>query len=195
MCCKPSACQETEMRHGMANSPDSTESRHHIYWPIGTRWACALLAVLCILGLGAYMAVSNWETIAIILNSDYPGQRFSSGGDQTIWHLFRGNVLSIKPPQEWWDYNPCEGAAFFLIFPLVVAALLRDWWRTRKPPRALICGISGYIAFLLIWNLIGFPELLARWTLMNRAPPFQTLIKLNIADIFYCPFMLLTGVS
>ena len=184
MCCRPSACQETEMRHGMADSPDSTESRHHIHWPIGTRWACALLAVLCILGLGTYMAVSNWETITIIRNSDYPGQRFSSGGDQTIWHLFRGNVLSIKPPQEWWDYNPCEGAAFFLIFPLVVAALLRDWWRTRKPPRALIYGISGYIAFLLIWNLIGFPELLARWTLMNRAPPFRTLIGLGIADIF-----------
>jgi len=127
--------------------------------------------------------VSNWETIAIIRNSDYPGQRFSFGGDQTIWHLFRGNVLSIKPPQNWRDFNPCEGAAFFLVFPLVLAALLRDWWRTRKPPHALIFWISGYIVFLLFWNLIGFPERLSRWTLMNRAPPFRTLIGLGIADI------------
>jgi len=151
--------------------------------PTGTRWACALLAVLCILGMGAYIATSNWETIAIIRNSDYPGQRFSSGGDQMIWYLFRGNVLSIKPPQEWRDLNPCEGAAFFLVFPLVVAALLRDWWRTRQRPNGLLIGISGYIAFLLIWNLVGFPELLSRWTLMNRAPPFRTLIGLGIADI------------
>lgn len=170
------------------NGPGLADSREaprlHIHWPTGTRWACALLAVLCIVGMGAYLAASNWETITIIRNSDYPGQRFSSGGDQTIWHLFRGNVLSIKPPQEWWDFNPCEGAAFFLAFPLVVAAMLRDWWRTRKPPNGLLLGISGYIVFLLIWNLVGFPELLARWTLMNRAPPFRTLIGLGIADIF-----------
>ncbi|MDP2990627.1 MAG: hypothetical protein Q8O57_08700, partial [Kiritimatiellota bacterium] len=170
------------------HGPDTADGREaprlHIHWPIGIRWACALLAVLCILGMGAYVAVNNWETIAIIRDSDYPGQRFSSGGGLTIWHLFRGNVLSIKPPQQWWDFNPCEGAAFFLVFPLVIAALLRDWWRTRKPPNALILGISGYIAFLLIWNLIGFPELLARWTLMDRAPPFRTLIGLGIADIF-----------
>ncbi|MDO9542322.1 MAG: hypothetical protein Q7J98_08370, partial [Kiritimatiellia bacterium] len=112
-----------------------------------------------------------------------PGQRFSSGGDQTIWHLFRGNILSIKPPQAWHDFNPCEGAAFFLVFPLVVAALLRDWWRTRKPPNGLLLGVLGYIVFLLFWNLTGFPELLSRWTLMNRAPPFRTLIGLGIADI------------
>jgi len=168
---------------GMEKHLCSLAPHRHIHWPIGTRWACALLAILCILGMGAYMAVSNWETITIIRDSDYPGQRFSSGGDQTIWHLFRGNVLSIKPPQAWHDFNPCEGPAFFLVFPMVVAALLRDWWRTRKPPHALLFGISGYIAFLLIWNLIGFPELLSRWTLMNRAPPFRTLIGLGIADI------------
>ncbi|MFH1969994.1 MAG: hypothetical protein ABIJ53_06715 [Verrucomicrobiota bacterium] len=171
-----------------AHDPDLAESRQatrlHIHWPSGPRWACALLAVLCILGMGAYMAASNWEIIDIIRNSDYPGHRFSSGGDQTIWHLFRGNVLSIKPPQNWRDFQfPCCGAAFFLVFPLVVAALLRDWWCTRKPPNALILGITGYIVFLLIWNLIGFPELLSRWTLMNRAPPFRTLIGLGIADI------------
>jgi len=171
-----------------AHGPDLASNREaprlNIHWPIGTRWAYALLAVLCILGIGAYMAVSNWETIDIIRNSDYPGQRFSSGGDLTIWHLFRGNVLSIKPPQNWRDFQfPCEGAAFFLVFPLVVAASLRDWWRTRKPPNALILGITGYIVFLLIWNLIGFPELLSRWTFMNRAPPFRTLIGLGIADI------------
>ncbi|MCG2660970.1 MAG: hypothetical protein L6437_12085, partial [Kiritimatiellae bacterium] len=169
--------------HGPDLADGREAPRRHIHWTIGTRWACALLAVLCILGMGAYMAMSNWEIIDIIRNSDYPGQRFSSGGDQTIWHLFRGNVLSIKPPPEWWDFNPCEGTAFFLVFPLVVAALLRDWWRTRKPPHALILGITGYIVFLLIWNLIGFPELLARWTFMNRAPPFRTLIGLGIADI------------
>jgi hypothetical protein len=162
---------------------DRKAPQRHIHWPAGIRWACALLAVLCILGMGAYIAVNNWETIAIIRNSDYPGRRFSSGGDQTIWSLFRGNILSIKPPQAWHDFNPCEGAAFFLVFPLVVTALLRDWWRTRKPPQALLLGIAGYIAFLLIWNLTGFPELLSRWTLMNRAPPFRTLIGLGIADI------------
>ncbi|MCX6993625.1 MAG: hypothetical protein NT011_10855 [Kiritimatiellaeota bacterium] len=169
--------------HGPGPADNREAPRRHIHWPSRTRWACALLAVLCILGLGAYMAASNWETIAIIRNSDYPGQRLSSGGDQTIWHLFRGNVLSIKPPPAWRDFNPCEGAAFFLVFPLVVAALLRDWWRTRKPPHALLLGIAGYITFLLFWNLTGFPELLSRWTLMNRAPPFRTLIGLGIADI------------
>lgn len=147
------------------------------------RWICALSALLVILGMVAYMIMSNWETIAIIRDSAYPGRRLSSGGDQTIWHLFRGNVLSLEPPTAWMEFNPCEGAAFFMIFPLVVAALLRDWWRTCKPPNALILGITGYIGFLLIWNLIGFPEPLAQWTLMNRAPPFRTLIGLGIADI------------
>ncbi|MFH1478107.1 MAG: hypothetical protein ABIH24_11555 [Verrucomicrobiota bacterium] len=168
---------------GLTNSREAPR-RDIIDRPAGIRWVCALLAILGVLGLGAYMVASNWETISIIRDSDYPGRRFSAGGDQTIWHLFRGNVLSIQPPPTWHDFNPCEGAAFFLVFPLVFAALLRDWWRTRKLPDGLALGISGYIVFLLIWNLIGFPEFLARWTLMNRAPPFRTLIGLGIADIF-----------
>ena len=168
--------------HNFAASREAPQ--RHLRWPIMARWAYALLAVLCILGMGAYLFASNGETIAIVRNSDYPGQRLSSGGDQIIWPIFRGNVLSIKPPEHWLDYNPCEGAAFFLIFPLVVAALLRDWWRTRKPPNGLLLGITGYIVFLLIWNLAGFPEVLARWTFMSRAPPFRTMIGLGIADIF-----------
>ena len=147
------------------------------------RWGCAAMAVLVILGMGAYIMGSNWETIQVIQHSDYPGQRVSTGGDQTIWHLFRGNILSVKPPLAWRDFNPCEGAAFFLLFPVVVAALLRDWWRTRQPPAPLILGITGYIIFLLIWNLAGFTESWSRWTLMSRAPPFRTLIGLGLADL------------
>ncbi len=142
------------------------------------------LAGLVILGLGAYVVISNWETILVIQNSDYPGRRISTGGDQTIWHIFRGNILSLKPPPDWRYLNPCEGAAFFMVFPLVVAVLLRDWWRSRKAPPALFFWIGGYILFLLVWNLSGLPELLSRWTLLNRAPPNRTLLGLGIADLF-----------
>ncbi|MBU4200525.1 MAG: hypothetical protein KKE37_04550 [Verrucomicrobia bacterium] len=152
--------------------------------PIGMRWLCGALAILFILGLGAHLVTSNRETIQAIQHSEYPGQRISNGGDQTIWHLFRGNILGIKPPTEWRDFNPCEGSAFFLVFPVVIAALARDWWRTRKPPSILIFGISGYIIFLLIWNLAGFTDSLSRWSLMSRAPPFRTLIGLGLADLF-----------
>ncbi len=148
------------------------------------RWIGAGLAGLVILGLGAYVVISNWETILVIQHSDYPGRRISIGGDQTIWHIFRGNILSLKPPPDWRYLNPCEGAAFFMAFPLVVAALLRDWWRSRKAPQALFFWIGGYILFLLVWNCTGLPEFLSRWTLLNRAPPNRTLLGLGIADLF-----------
>jgi hypothetical protein len=141
------------------------------------------LVLLVILGAGAYFAIQNWDTLAVIRNSAYPGQRLSTGGDQTIWHIFRGNILSFKAPPDWRYLNPCEGAAFFIVFPLVLAAMLRDWWRTRQAPRPLLLWIAGYIIFLLLWNLVGLPELLARWSLLERAPPNRTLIGLGLADL------------
>ncbi len=163
-------------------SPDALP-RPYFHWPIGIRRACALAAILAVIGLGAYVAASNWDTIQTVRHSDYPGQRIANGGSQTIWHLFRGNVLTFKPPPDWGDLNPCEGAGFFMLFPLVCAAFARDWWRTRRVPAPLIFALAAYLACLLIWNLAGFPEILARWTLLARAPPSRTLIGLGGADL------------
>ncbi len=147
------------------------------------RWLGFCLAGLVILGLGAYVVGSNWETIQIVRHSDYPGQRLAAGGDQTVWHVFRGNALNLKPPPDWRYLNPCEGASFFMLFPLVFAALLRDAWRARRPPRAVWLWLAGYVVFLLFWNFMEWPAWAARWTLLERAPPSRTLIGLGLADL------------
>ncbi|MBI2441548.1 MAG: hypothetical protein HYV35_09270 [Lentisphaerae bacterium] len=175
----------TRQNHDSTSTHSREAPRPHSYGTTGMRWVCALLAFLGILGLGTHLIASNWETIELVRNTVYPGQRLSTGGDQTIGHLLRGNIFNIIPPADWWGFRfPCEGAAFFVVFPLVFAAIFRDWWRTRRPPSALVLGISSYIVFLLLWYRVGFPEFLAKWTLLNRAPPFRTLIGFGIADIF-----------
>ncbi len=116
-----------------------------------------------------YLLVRN--TYAIMLNTAYPGRRFSMGGDLESGKLFVeffGIFMSNTHfPQKWG--NICETSGFIMFFPIVFYGMIYDYVKTKRIDPVLIF-LAAFIAAGLIYLLIGFPALLSKVTLMSMSP-------------------------
>ena len=79
--------------------------------------------------------------------------------------------------------NICEAASFILFFPLVLALLVCARNRPAFAGDPLLISLFAYLALLLAWNLLGFPEALARLSLFSKAPAYRTVIGFGVADM------------
>jgi len=143
-----------------------------------------VLVVVLIFTLFAYhyyLLVRN--TYAIMLNTLYPGRRFSTGGDLLSGKLFGeffGIFMSEKHfPRQWG--NICEASGFFMFFPIVFYGMVYDYVKTKRIDPLLI-SLSAFIVAGLIYVLIGFPALLSKVTLMSMSPAKRFLPILGAAN-------------
>jgi hypothetical protein len=116
-----------------------------------------------------YLLVRN--TYATMLNTLYPGRRFSTGGDLVSGKLF-GEFFGIfmsdtHCPKPW--INICEASGFIMFFPIVFYGMVYDYVKTKRIDPLLI-SLSVFIVAALIYLLIGFPALLSKVTLMSMSP-------------------------
>ena len=116
-----------------------------------------------------YLLVRN--TYAIMLNTAYPGRRFSTGGDLLSGKLFVeffGIFMSNTHfPRQWG--NICETSGFIMFFPIVLYGMVYDYVKTKRIDPLLI-SLSVFIVAGLIYLLIGFPAVLSKVTLMSMSP-------------------------
>ena len=147
------------------------------------RLAGVAVALLLLALFAAHFVRENRDVIGVIRDSVYPGHRFSAGGEESLAGIFRGNLITLLRPEQWGPYpNISEAGAFFLFSPLVGLAVVVDWMRGRRRPSGVEIALLGYLGFLLVWNLAGFPEPLARWMGMSRVPATRTMLSLGVAD-------------
>lgn len=129
------------------------------------------------------------ETSDIILNTAYPGKRFTSGGDLIGGKLFSeffGMYMSDTHfPKEW--LNICEASGFIMFFPIVFYAIAYNYFKSKKP-NWLLFTLSAYVIFLLVWVLIGFPTLLSKASLLSMSPVYRTLPVLGVGNciLLFC---------
>src|ERR1700757_1842580 len=116
-----------------------------------------------------YLLVRN--TYAIMLNTVYPGRRFSTGGDLISGKLFVeffGVFMSDQHfPRQWG--NICETSGFFMFFPIVFYCIVYDYVKSKTIDPVLV-ALSVYIVAGLIYVLVGFPTLLSKVTLISMSP-------------------------
>jgi len=128
-----------------------------------------------------YLLVRN--TYAIMLNTLYPGRRFSTGGDLLSGKLFGeffGIFMSDKHfPRQWG--NICEASGFFMFFPIVFYGMVYDYVKTKRIDPLLI-SLSAFIVAGLIYVLIGFPAVLSKATLISMSPAKRFLPILGAAN-------------
>ncbi len=125
------------------------------------------------------------DAIAATGSTLYPGQRVASGGASSLWLIFSNNVYPhffIRASQVSGG-NISEAASFVLFFPLVLALLLRKPNRRAFASDPLLLSLLAYVALLLAWNLLAWPEALARLSLFSRAPAHRTAIGFGVADM------------
>jgi hypothetical protein len=116
-----------------------------------------------------YLLVRN--TYAIMLNTAYPGRRFSTGGDllsgKLFVEFFSIFMSNTHFPKKWG--NICETSGFIMFFPIVFYGMIYDYVKTRRIDPLLI-SLSAFIVAGLIYLLIGFPAVLSKVTLMSMSP-------------------------
>ena len=116
------------------------------------------------------------DTYTMMLNTVYPGRRFSVGGDLISGKLFSeffGMFMSDTHfPNQW--QNICEESGFIMFFPIIFYALGYHYFKSKKMD-PLLLSLSIYIVIGLVYVLIGFPAFLSKMTLFSMSPSFRAL--------------------
>ncbi len=123
-------------------------------------------------------------TIDAMMNTAYPGKRVDLGGAgftasmfSEYYHLF---INADNFPQLW--INICELSHYLNFAPVIIGCTIWYYVATKQV-NYLILLPSIFIIFLVIWIKVGFPESVAKLTLMSMSPPKRTQIPFGIANV------------
>jgi hypothetical protein len=144
---------------------------------------------LCLLGacfvaviiVACFFYTDLKETIALTMNTAYPGKRISSGGGFGIDRLFSGFYGIFFNEQKFLWLNVCETSSFLFFFPVIVTAVLVDAIKGKYDPLQL--ALSGYLLFLTFFVVVGFPPILSKVTLLTFVPSYRAVIGIGVGSI------------
>jgi hypothetical protein len=125
------------------------------------------------------------ETYTMMLNTVYPGRRFSTGGnlkDGKVFAEFFGMFMTDTHTPIYWQ-NICEASGFIMFFPIVFYAMGYYYFKTKKTDPLLI-SISIFLIIGLLYVLLGFPAFLSKITLFSMSPDFRTLPIVGVGNCF-----------
>jgi hypothetical protein len=145
--------------------------------------AAAALIILGVFVLHYYNLVK--DTYKIMLNTAYPGKRFSTGGDLINGKLFAefyGMYMTDTAfPAQW--LNICEISGFIIFFPIVFYMMGYNYFTFRKVDPLLVM-LSLFVIAGLIYVLVGFPAFLSKATLFSMSPSFRALPIIELGNCF-----------
>ena len=151
------------------------QERQHWSW----RWPQTLGTLLALV-VAAFLLWTWWqdvqETVAIMRETVYPGQRSSeSGGDIDRWFQLKGWLnpltLHVESPMA-----SSEAASFqFLWLPSLMLAAWIGWHQRRL--QAVPSVLAGFALFCLAYQYIGFPA----WFSQHSPWGYVTSYRLDLA--------------
>ena len=150
----------------------------------GTRVLALSIAVLIAGAAVAWLWSGAHDAIAVLQNTEYPGRRISTGGDKPLWQLWTANLWI---PLQVADYGPLgrytsSAASFWLVSPMIAAALLVRRLAYREPVPPLLAGLATYCGVILVYCGNGLPEWFLRASLLGLVPAERALLGLGFAD-------------
>jgi hypothetical protein len=145
---------------------------------------------MLVLGLAVYHYYSiAKDTYSLVLNTVYPGRRFSTGGDLINGKLFSeffGIYMSdTNVPAQW--LNICEASNFIMFFPIVFYMMAFRYAKFKKIDPILIC-VSLFILIGLVYVAVGFPSFLSKLSLLSMSPASRALPILGVGNaiLLFC---------
>lgn len=146
-----------------------------------------MISILVTIGILATTVVCFYlrskDAIHLMMNTAYPGARLETGGG-SISAYFRYLVNILLPFKETGllETNLCEKSVMFGLFPVGLIIGIVNLYKSKKKDIALICLLLPYV-FLSIWCIFGFPNFLAKFTLLSNSPACRTYIAIGFLDI------------
>ena len=146
------------------------------------------ITFLCVVGLLVRWGMLSGDTIKAIMNTDYPGERREVGGGATILYAYFYNIFFAYK----YCPNPCEASSMLSFYPLpivfsIVYVLLN--FKNKKHWKFFIPTIIISI-FLTIWCKWGFPEILAKFSLMSMTTSPRATIALGTIQIYMLIYLM-----
>ena len=144
-----------------------------------------IITIACVIALlGRWYNLSK-DTIFAVGNTAYPGERCETGGG--AYNLF-AYIYNIFFTFEEFP-NPCEFSSMLSFYPIPMILGLIYVVRNKKNISFWIPAlISG--GFLAIWCKWGFPEILAKITLMSNATSSRASIALGTLNIYMLIYLM-----
>ena len=156
-------------------------------WRIKAIIFSAALIILAVFTYHYYNLVK--ETYSMMLNTVYPGRRFSTGGDlkngKVFAEFFAWFMTDVRPgnqpgvPTYW--MNICEASGFIMFFPIVFYGMGYYYYKIRKTDPVLI-SLSIFVILGLLYVLLGFPAFLSKITLFSMSPAFRVLPIVGVGN-------------
>ncbi|WP_128545533.1 DUF7657 domain-containing protein [Larkinella soli] len=140
----------------------------------------------------AGIAICGWlyyqearTTFDLMAGTVYPGRRMETGGTGFVANWFSEYyswlLTDRQIPAGW--LNICELSHSVTFAPVVFLSLVLIYTNTKAVDPVLL-ALSGIILILLAWIEIGFPEWLARGTLLGTSPTRRTQVLFGTANVF-----------
>ncbi len=139
--------------------------------------------------IGSFLA-DAWPAMQAISATEYPGHRFSTGGDGEFSRLFRGFFnywTNDRFPHAFGNHT--EAASYFLLLPAVLSAVLLTG-RARKNFGVVGWLVLTWCAVLLWYMFVGFPDGLSRITLFSYVTSVRLDLTLGLCAILLCTILL-----
>ena len=144
-----------------------------------------LFGVLVIGYLGYDFYQGIIDTASLLLNTEYPGKRFSLGGDVKLSSLFNEYALLLHSeeniPKSW--ANICEASGVIFVLPVILYGVITNFIRKQNTFYNYYPLLFLNVVFVW-WVLIGFYPFLSKISLMSFSPGPRTLPVMGISNIF-----------
>lgn len=112
--------------------------------------------------------IRSGDTISAVLNTDYPGTRFETGGDGAKFFWFYPGNFFTSYTIDNLPLNQSETAAFFDLFPLGIILSSLVIFKDKNRDKLLITLFVAWV-FLSVFAVFGFPRFLSKITLLYNS--------------------------
>lgn len=141
------------------------------------------MVILAVIGIGIRYYSMSKDVMNIVMNTDYPGERFElgGGGKEALFSY----VYSMFFPYIETMPNPCEASGMLSIYPIpmVIAVIFLINSKERKKHFAFLIPMLMVSLLFSIWSLTTTSEWLAKLTFLSMAPGSRVAIPLGFAQI------------
>lgn len=140
-----------------------------------------IISVIAILLIIGYFIYSAKDSLKIMLNTVYPGQRIELGGNVNIEQIFYYLFGWLLPYKDVTFSNSCEVSSFISFFPLPI--ILFFFRKKDDVDNRLIELIFLYLLIQILFLFVPFPKFLAQITLFSFIPVERMLLAIGYTCI------------
>ena len=146
-----------------------------------------VVTIICVIALLGRWYMLSKDTIAAFSNTAYPGDRsVTGGGAYNLFAYFYNIFFTFE------DFpNPCEFSSMLSFYPIPMILGFVYVIRNKKHLSFWIPALIS-ASFLTIWCKWGFPEFLAKITLMSNVTSSRGSLALGTLNIYMLMYLMET---